>query len=58
MKTIILILAIVGGIISWTSNQIAGKIWKDEEVKDDKKLYIKLVGLVLVIIAVILAFFT
>lgn len=60
MKILILILIILGGATTYLSKYIVEFLWKnqDDEEKEKYKIYVKLTGLVLVIIAAMIAFFS
>ena len=56
MKILIVFLILAGAILTYLSKQIAGFIWKvSVDTADGKNIYVKLSGLVLIIIAVVVA---
>lgn len=55
-KILIVFLIVAAALLTYLSKQIAGFLWKESvDAADDKNIYVKLLGFVLIIIAVVIA---
>ncbi len=56
MKILSIILLILGAAVTFTGSKIAKNFYNTEQLDDNKKVAVKLIGLVIVVIAAIIAF--
>ncbi len=56
MKILSIILLILGALVTFLGPKIAKNIYKGEQLDDNKKVAVKSIGLVIVVIAAMIAF--